>query len=375
VNKPACWNHRILFEYLHAKDSPAIVYFGGIHGNENAGILALEELFLSSHFSLTGNVYVIWGNKGALKRGIRYVDADLNRLWGNYFRSNVVGSGKAISESLELDEIKTCIAYILWLHSPKSVYFMDLHSTSSDSPPFLPFNDSLQNRELASKFPVPLILGIEEYIEGSLMSYLNDLKCVALAFEAGMHTGSFTKAIHKAFVLYSLHLLGVLKLDTLVLEEIYLTMAKSVTTPHGFYEILYRHAVDPSDEFHMREGYLNFMAIKKGEVLGFQNGIPVVSPFKGLIFMPSYQKPTSEGFFIIRKIPMIWIKLSKFVRLLKISKLLPFLPGVNQSPTDKDLVLVNPSVAFLLRKELMHLMGYRNLTYRKGKIQYWVKRD
>jgi hypothetical protein len=375
VEKPSCWNQRILFENFLSEEYPTVVFFGGIHGNEPAGILALEELFQTPLQPLRGNVYVIWGNKAALKRGIRFVDTDLNRLWGNYFRSEENVAEESIAEWSELQEIKACLSYILRVHSPKSVFFMDLHSTSSDSPPFLPFNDSLQNRKLASQYPVPLILGIEEYIEGSLMSYLNDLKCVALAFEAGLHAGAKTKSIHKAFVLYSLHLLGILKLETEELKEAIYSLEQSVNIPKGFYEILYRHEVKASDDFEMKEGYLNFMAIGKGEILGVQNGEPVVSPFSGRIFMPSYQKPTSDGFFIIRKIPMVWIRLSKIVRLLKISKLLPFLPGIQRSPTDKDLISVNPRVAFILHKEILHLMGYRNLTYKKGSLQYWVKRD
>jgi hypothetical protein len=53
-------------------------------------------------------------------------------------------------------------------------YFFDLHTTSSDTIPFITVNDSLLNREFTSMYPLPSILGIEEYLEGPLLSYINE---------------------------------------------------------------------------------------------------------------------------------------------------------------------------------------------------------
>ncbi len=375
MNKPLCWKERILYESFYSEDANTIVFFGGIHGNEVAGYRALQEVFVNNSFVFSGNVYAFWGNKRAIQKGIRFVDFDLNRLWGNYFSKNEKDLLPSISESRELLEIESCLTYILARHASGKVFFMDLHTTSSESSPFLPFNDSLQNRALASKFPVPLILGVEEYIQGSLMSYLNDLKCAALAFEAGMHTNFNSKYIHKAFVLYSMHQLNIINLSEMEVKSAKDTMANNVNIPEGFYEILYRHEIRTGDNFIMKSGYLNFVPIKKGELLADHNGEAVYSPFKGRIFMPSYQSPSSDGFFIIRKIPKVWLWLSKVLRGAKISAILPLLPGVSKHSEDKDILIVNPRVAFVLQKQILHLLGYRVLPDIEKPYQYWVKRD
>ena len=67
-------------------------------------------------------------------------------------------------------------------------HFLDLHTTSSPSVPFITISDSLNNRKFASNFPVPVVLGIEEYLEGPLLTFINDHGYIALGFEGGQHT-------------------------------------------------------------------------------------------------------------------------------------------------------------------------------------------
>ena len=68
------------------------------------------------------------------------------------------------------------------------IYFIDFHTTSSPSLPLVTINDALINRGLSKVFSVPIVLGREEYLEGSLLGYLNKEGYVSLGFEAGQHT-------------------------------------------------------------------------------------------------------------------------------------------------------------------------------------------
>ena len=47
-----------------------------------------------------------------------------------------------------------------------AVYALDLHTTSGPGGIFSAFTDSLPQREFAASFPVPMIFGLEELVDG-----------------------------------------------------------------------------------------------------------------------------------------------------------------------------------------------------------------
>ena len=65
-------------------NGPTVVFFGGIHGNEPAGIFALEEVMRQlqeSNTVVSGSIFALAGNLRALNKGKRYEQKDLNRIW------------------------------------------------------------------------------------------------------------------------------------------------------------------------------------------------------------------------------------------------------------------------------------------------------
>ena len=67
------------------------------------------------------------------------------------------------------------------------VYVLDLHTTSGPSPAFGVLDDTLANRAFAMQFPVPLVLGLEEELEGTLLNYLTTFGVISMGFESGQH--------------------------------------------------------------------------------------------------------------------------------------------------------------------------------------------
>ncbi|MFT5998627.1 MAG: succinylglutamate desuccinylase, partial [Neolewinella sp.] len=82
-------SERIIGHYRGAEAGPLVVAIGGVHGNEPAGVLALERLFdmledeprINPGFSFKGDLLALRGNLAALAAGVRFIDADLNRIW------------------------------------------------------------------------------------------------------------------------------------------------------------------------------------------------------------------------------------------------------------------------------------------------------
>ena len=82
--------------------------------------------------------------------------------------------------------------------------------------PFITINDALINRKFSEQFPVPIVLGIEEYLNGPLLSYINQMGYVSLGFESGQHDdfSAITNSI--AFVYLALVYSGVLKEEAVI---------------------------------------------------------------------------------------------------------------------------------------------------------------
>ncbi len=353
---------RVIDHLKGTDDGPTVVFFGGIHGNEPAGVFALKQVFgeiRESHLPIRGEVYGLAGNLGALQNGTRYQKEDLNRIW---FPNRIDGisleSSNGYDEELELQNLYALLREIIKNGKPP-FYFLDLHTTSSDSSPFMVMNDSLLNRKFASQYPLPVILGIEEYLHGALLSYINELGYVSLGFESGQHDDE--KAIENSvnFVQYSLGLTQSIALSERRMAALKWAISRAATAPHKFYEIYHQHDIGPDGHFKMFPGFVNFQVVAKGRSLAMVDGVELKTTKKRQIFMPLYQKQGSEGFYFIKPVPRFLLWLSKQLRQFKVDHLLVCLPGVAWRSKEKDTLVVDQKVARFFAKSVFHLLGYR----------------
>lgn len=348
--------------WSHKKDAgPVVVIFAGIHGNEIAGLHASWRLARSLSEKtdmLKGSVYMISGNLKAIREGVRYLDRDLNRLWREV-SNGALENDFYSPEMEEAEELLATLNEIINEHRfvTQDLKFIDLHTTSAESCAFILFNDTLENRKSASYFPVPQILGIEETIHGTLLSYINDLGYPAIGFEAGKHEAKSSIDRTEAFLWLYLHHT---QLYPLKLREVHYyekMMQGDSDIENNYYEISYHYYVEDASQFNMKSGFMNFDTVYKGDLLAYEKGEPVYAPKSGLIFMPLYQLKGKDGFFILKGRSEFWLKLSSKLRDSFINNYLYLLPGVEK---DRERVFtVNLNVARFFVKEIFHLMGYR----------------
>ena len=96
------------------------------------------------------------GNINALNKGVRFEHVDLNRIWRNTNIAQLGGDDKGFNaEVKEQKDIFVIIKNIL-VHEKGPFYFLDLHTTSASSVPFITISDSLNNRKFSSNFPIHL---------------------------------------------------------------------------------------------------------------------------------------------------------------------------------------------------------------------------
>jgi hypothetical protein len=356
---------RFIGRLVGEQKGPTLIFFGGIHGNEPAGVKALEHIFQKldkASFQIRGALIGIRGNIPGLLKEKRYLDQDLNRLWTVEKIADIKNKPRLERnvEEIELLEIEQLITELLIAYTPP-FYFIDFHTTSCKTLPFITINDALINRKFSKQFPVPIILGIEEYLEGPLLSRMNALGYVSLGFESGQHNEESAVKNNIAFLWLTLVFSGALaKQEVSKFESFYTQLKSSANTDANFYEVVHRQELKKNDDFRMLNGYTSFQKIKKGTVLAIQNSVKIIAKNNTVLFMPLYQKLGAEGFFLIKKIPKWALKVSKLLRKSRIDYLLTFLPGISWSSATKESLMVNLSVARFFTKHFFHLLGYRN---------------
>lgn len=356
---------------------PVLIFVGGMHGNEPSGFAALTEVFnyysdLEHQFN--GTAYAFSGNIRALSLGQRFIDQDLNRMWSEERISKVNAgliNGEADSEEMEqmalFQEIKTILQ-----KEEGPFLFFDLHTTSASSPPFVLINDTLINRKLAVKYPHRIILGIEEYLDGPMLSYINDQGYASLGFEAGQHHDPRSYELHKNFILQSFLLTGFLK-DKKKYKELIHDQQNSLYA-HNFFEVRHCYRISPDEEFKMEPGYLNFSTVNKGQVVAAnKHGVLKVKE-SGYLFMPLYQKKGGEGFYLIKLIPKFWLHISSFIRKIDFEIILLALPGIKRLDSQFKSLLVDEYTARFLVRDVFHLLGYRRVR-RQGNKRIYIKRE
>ncbi len=352
---------RLISKLEGAKKGITVVIFAGIHGNENSGIFAIQEVFKRiEQFDINGAIYGISGNLKALELNKRFIDQDLNRIWTFENLERVIRKKELNTEEKEQSELFDLLNEIVSLN-PGPFYFIDLHTTSSKTLPFITISDALINRRFSKLFPVPIVLGIEEYLNGPLLTYINQLGYVSIGFESGQHDEINSIKNHVSFLYLVLVYARAIKQEDITDFKEHYNSIKNASKNHSeIYEVINLHRIQQNEVFKMINGFKSFQPIKKGIFLAESNGKQIKSEKKGILFMPLYQEIGEDGFFIIRKVRPIFLRLSAILRKIKADNLLVLLPGIHWEDKRKHVLKVNLKIARFYAKKIFHLFGFRS---------------
>lgn len=358
-------SERVLGHIEGTRPGPTFVAIGGLHGNEPAGVRALERVV--RHLTerpelLAGEFIGVAGNLTALERGSRYVDRDLNRIW-TPARVRALGSGREpgtdIVEYREQRELWMTLESI-FSRARGPVYILDLHTTSGPGAPFALIEDALRNRRLALALPVPLVLGLEEHLEGTLLAYVNSRGHPNLGFEAGSHADPTSVDHAEAAVWVALESTGNLPASgSPITRDARSLLRRSTATLPRIVDVQYHHAITVEDRFQMRPGFVNLQRVRQGQIVARDRRGDVRTNRSGRILMPLYQRQGEDGFFLVRQVRMFWLRLSALLRYARIDTLAHWLPAVERDPRGPGRLLVDPARASRLTYELLHLLGFR----------------
>ena len=348
-----------------ASPGPTLLITGGIHGNEPAGVVAAERVLPRLQKltpAIRGEIVFLRGNTRALERNVRYVDADFNRQWTSAIIAANSSPFSHSSEGIEQNELLIHLSDAIE-RARREIFFLDLHTTSADGKPFATVGDTLRNRSFALKFPVMIVLGLEEQIEGTLLEFLNNLGAITLGFEAGQHEAQSSVDHHEAMIWNAVVASGNLSREHVADFKHWQSVLRRACGGSRVIEVRYRHAIKPEDNFRMEAGFSSFETVRQGQLLAKDRSRDITALESGLILMPLYQALGDDGFFLAREVKRFWLSLSALLRRLRFANLMHFLPGVRSDSGNKDVLVINTRIARLLPLQIFHLLGFRKLRW------------
>ena len=375
---------RVLGEYVGDMPGPLLLVTAGLHGNEPGGVHAARRVLAALREAappFRGRLVALAGNLEALRRGSRFLERDLNRAWweDDLARLRRKDAPRYTGELGELQELLAVLDELLeGRDGGGDVVLLDLHSTSAAGAPFAITADTIQNRAVAFALGIPVILGLEELVEGTLLSFVGGKGHVAVVVEGGQNDAERTVEHLEAAVWRAMVAAGNLgpgDLTGIPQAEGRRTMEEVRGLPRAV-AVCHRHGTLPEDEFRMEPGFTNFQRVRRGQVLAHSGRgpvVPVTSPLDGMLLLPRYQGQGDDGFFVGREIRPLWLVVSAGLRRLRVHRLLPWLPGVRRDPTNPQLLRADLRLARWYTRQLFHLLGFR-YRRRQGNDLVFVRR-
>jgi len=306
---------RVIGQYTGEERGPLLIVLGGMHGNEPAGVDAIDLMFkmlevepiTNPEFKFYGKIMGIRGNLRAMETGERFIKKDLNRQWipENIERIKNAPIENLDSEDLEIKEILELIEHQISSYNPDKIVLLDLHTTTAFGGIFTICTDDPESVRIAIELHAPVIKGMLNGIEGTTLHYFNrenfGKETVAVCFESGQHDEELSVNRAIAALTNCMRTIGCVKAESVENRHDSLLIEYSKGLPQ-IAQLITVKRISPEDNFQMMSNYDNFQKVKKGELLAKDKSGEIYAQEDGLILMPLYQKQGDDGFFLIKTI-------------------------------------------------------------------------
>ena len=306
-------DERVIGRFTLGSKGPLFICIGGMHGDEPAGVKALEEVTqilnqksnTQAGFKYLGNFLGIKGNMRALQKGLRFIDKDLNRCWTDenleYIHRNDPQS--FYSEQKEIAEILLLLEKEISRTKPSYIIVLDLHTTSASGGIFSMTTEDAKSMKIAQELHAPVIKGMHGGVSGSSLHFFSGknmgIPTSTIGFESGQHKDPLSVNRAIAAVINCMRTIGAVDAEQVENKHDDILMAFSKDLPKVS-KIVGKYAVLDKAHFKMLPGFQSFQAIEEGQILAMDLNGEVRSPVNGRLLLPSYQKNGEDGFFLIQ---------------------------------------------------------------------------
>ncbi|MDP4008378.1 MAG: succinylglutamate desuccinylase/aspartoacylase family protein [Candidatus Peregrinibacteria bacterium] len=245
-----------IYHFSGTKKGPTVVIFGATHGNEIVGANIIEQLKKTlPKEEIFGEIYLIIGNPDALQKKVRFIDFDLNRLFGDDFEKLSAKNYYSLSiEERRALELAPILA--------KADYLMDIHSTIKKSIPFVYIKNSLKHIMIAKIFGTKFVVSSLFYckaksLHSSVDNFVDKAGGIGITYETGWHkdTSVFGETMSK--VKQFLSFVG----------SAFHTFPGVSKTRGPKHILIYKEILPKKKQFTFQQDYRNLDFLKKGTQL------------------------------------------------------------------------------------------------------------
>lgn len=361
----------------HTGDPGAtLIVVAGVHGNEPSGVIALRRVLdrlEEARPQLRGTIHGLAGNLAALAQGVRYLDEDLNRLWHPDRLAQVRQGIVRSAEDRQLQDLDKEIE-LARTRATGPVFILDLHTASGPGPAFTVLDDTLPNRAFALELGMPVVLGIEEELQGTLMNHVSAEGLTGVGFEGGQHENPRAVDRAESAIWVALQVAGILGQDFPEILRAHELLRDDGEGLPEVVEVLYRHPISPQDQFTICPGLSGFERVDRDQLVAQDRKGEVRAPEGGMLLMPLYQAQGNEGFFLVRPVHPAWLKVSELARRGNLENVLHWLPGVERHPEISDTFRVDRRWARFGALQAFHLLGFRRVGPRDDRVLIFTRR-
>ncbi len=299
--------NRIIGKHDGGGNEVLLVLLGAVHGNELAGIHAIQNVLDSIEkegLKINGKIVGIAGNLQAIEAKKRFQSYDLNRAWTTDQILSAERREVKLPEDTELLELHELIESLGRENYQKKI-LIDLHTTSADNGNFIVYPGEAKNDEVVQSLKLPVVINLENYIHGTLLHYARTLGFQSsFAFEGGQIGSEKSIELHTYGLWQILTSSGIMDETHDLARHIHYEELVGSLHSHNpkTVRVLHRHEVKQKDYFHMKPGFENFQRVERGELLAEDKKGLIHAPMNGYIFMPLYQNTGNDGFFIVEEV-------------------------------------------------------------------------
>lgn len=296
---------RKIADYSSGEDGPLVIAIGGIHGNEPAGVFAIhliQERLRKHDLQIKGRFLGIAGNLKALESNTRFIDEDLNRLFLED-RIKKIRHTKEPKNTEEQELLQIVRLLEREIQEEQEVFFVDCHTTSSETAPYISVNEYERSIKLADTFPLASVIGLERSIPGCSAEYLNKIGLHGFTVEGGQHEDFSSIENLEALIWMLLCQTGAIerKAGAHCFPHHYQLLSKNIIEGKKVYHLVQHYRIREDEDFSMKPGYINFEKVEKGEWLASNQREKIHAEYDGRILMPLYQSQGNDGFFLLQE--------------------------------------------------------------------------
>jgi succinylglutamate desuccinylase len=263
-----------IIELNSTQPGPTLAVFAGVHGNEMAGVLALEALLPTLDIT-KGKLYIAFANPPAIAGGVRMVNKNLNRCF-------VSGNNGSEPEDVRARELMAVLDGCDAL--------LDIHMFYDDNG--IPFvicePDAL---DLANKFDVGIIsTNWTDTEPGATDGYMHVQGKIGICIECGPISKA---AEYKNFAIKTIY--QFLRYYDMTNEEVvFSTQPKRIIAAQ-------RSIYKTAESFQLAKGFHNFDKLAASQTIAVDANQTYVARAKECIIFPHYGARVGEEAYIIGK--------------------------------------------------------------------------